>query len=59
MYKYILLNLFLRTKVYYGLLREPDVTAFVDTMEDEEEEPQPLNTSTSGNNNSPNLFAIN
>ena len=38
-----------RTKVYYGLLREPDVTAFVDTMEDEEEEPQALNTSTSGN----------
>jgi len=35
--------------VYYGLLREPDVTAFVENMEDEEEEPSALNTSSSGN----------
>jgi hypothetical protein len=37
-----------RTKVYYGLLREPDVTAFVENMEDEEEEPSALNTSATG-----------
>ena len=36
--------------MYYGLLREPDVTAFVENMEDEEEEPSALNTSSSGKN---------
>jgi hypothetical protein len=37
-----------RTKVYYGLLREPDVTAFVENMDDEEEEPSAANTSATG-----------
>jgi len=27
-----------RTKVYYGLQREPDITAFVDNIIDDEEE---------------------
>ena len=37
-----------RTKVYYGLLREPDVTSFVDNMDDDEDEPSTANTTATG-----------
>ena len=34
--------------MYYGLLREPDVTSFVDNMDDDEDEPSTANTTATG-----------